>query len=309
MKKAAGITFLWLIILANVVYADGAGTTGANILRLDQGARAAGLGGAYTSLASDFTAVHWNPAGLAVMEGREIGVGHVEWIEDVRAEFIGGAIPIVVTGTSFGFGVVLTKVGGLGEKRNSIGEVIGKLEVNNRVAGLSISQRLGDRIFLGTTIKQVHEELDGEKDSGLAFDLGGIMRPVPALSLGLVMTNLGGGLKPLETESDLPQTFRGGVSYDMNQKATLVCDFEKAKDSDLQIRGGVEFRRAPFALRLGYQTRDDKHGGEAGLSGGIGLYDSGGKMFEGMVAYLDYAASSFGDTFDAVHWVTLRVVF
>lgn len=309
MKKTIGITFLWLTILAQAVYADGVGTTGANIIGLDQGARAVGLGGAYTSMASDFTAIHWNPAGLAAMEHREIGAGHVEWIEDVRAEFIGVGIPIAATGTGLGFGVVLARVGNLDEKRDGTKNVIGNVKVTNRLTGLSVGQRLGDKISLGATIKQIHEELDDEEDWSIAFDLGGVIRPIPALGLGLAVINLGGGLKPLDEESDLPQTFRGGVSYDLNHKATLVCDFEKVKASDLKIRGGIEFKRAPFAVRLGYQTRDDEHGGEAGFSGGIGLYDSGGKMFEGVVAHLDYAASSFGDTFGTVHWVTLRVVF
>ncbi|MEW5766558.1 MAG: PorV/PorQ family protein [bacterium] len=309
MKKAGGITFLWLIILAKVVYADGVGTTADNIIGLDQGARAAGLGGAYTSMASDFTAIHWNPAGLAGLKSREMGAGHVEWIEDVRAEFMGVGIPIAATGTGLGFGLVLTKMGGIDEKRNGPGPAMGEVEVNSRWVGVSVGQRLGDKMALGATIKQIHEELDGEEDSSIAFDLGGVIRPIPALGLGLAVINLGGGLKPLEEESDLPLTFRGGVSYDLNNKATLVCDLEKVKASDLKIKGGVELKRAPFALRLGYQTRDEKQGGEAGFSGGLGLYDSGGKMFEGVVAHLDYAASSLGDTFGTVHWVTLRVVF
>jgi long-subunit fatty acid transport protein len=39
------------------------------------GVRAMGMGGAYLGVADDFTAVHWNPAGLAQMTQREVYVG------------------------------------------------------------------------------------------------------------------------------------------------------------------------------------------------------------------------------------------
>src|SRR5512136_2646810 len=39
------------------------------------GARALGMGGAYTGVASDYSAIYWNPAGLAQMTRAEFSAG------------------------------------------------------------------------------------------------------------------------------------------------------------------------------------------------------------------------------------------
>ena len=39
------------------------------------GARALGMGGAYTGVASDYSAIYWNPAGLAQMQYSEFSAG------------------------------------------------------------------------------------------------------------------------------------------------------------------------------------------------------------------------------------------
>jgi hypothetical protein len=40
-------------------------TTAAQFLKIGAGARAIGMGGAYSSIASDIYSVYWNPAGIA----------------------------------------------------------------------------------------------------------------------------------------------------------------------------------------------------------------------------------------------------
>jgi long-subunit fatty acid transport protein len=56
---------------------------------LSVGARALGMGGAYTGVANDFTAIYWNPAGLGQIRQFELsgGVGHLGYSND--ATFLG----------------------------------------------------------------------------------------------------------------------------------------------------------------------------------------------------------------------------
>ena len=42
---------------------------------LGVGARALGLGGAYTAISDDYTAMYWNPAGIGQMKRREFNIG------------------------------------------------------------------------------------------------------------------------------------------------------------------------------------------------------------------------------------------
>lgn len=45
---------------------------GANFVNVETGARAMGMGGAFVAVADDVTALYWNPAGLATIEGFEV---------------------------------------------------------------------------------------------------------------------------------------------------------------------------------------------------------------------------------------------
>ncbi|MBD3348331.1 MAG: hypothetical protein GF400_03925 [Candidatus Eisenbacteria bacterium] len=48
------------------------GTAGANFAETEVGARPMGMGGAFVAVADDVTALHWNPAGLANLEGVQL---------------------------------------------------------------------------------------------------------------------------------------------------------------------------------------------------------------------------------------------
>ena len=63
------------------------GEAGFAFLKLGVGARPMGMGSAYVALATDPTAIYWNPAGLGGVEGAQVTVMHNEWIQDFRQEF------------------------------------------------------------------------------------------------------------------------------------------------------------------------------------------------------------------------------
>src|SRR5438045_3246800 len=49
------------------------GSSGAVFEKIGVGARAAGMGGAYSALADDISALYWNPAGIARLKGINAG--------------------------------------------------------------------------------------------------------------------------------------------------------------------------------------------------------------------------------------------
>ncbi|MFH1502364.1 MAG: hypothetical protein ABIG03_04890 [Candidatus Eisenbacteria bacterium] len=59
-------------ILAAGVLVILAGGAGANFLEVETGARPMGMGGAFVAVADDVTALHWNPAGLADLDGIQV---------------------------------------------------------------------------------------------------------------------------------------------------------------------------------------------------------------------------------------------
>ena len=60
---------IWLLLLCGGTSAVSAQTGQQSV-----GGRAQAMGGAYTAVAADVSAVHWNPAGLASLQRQEIGL-------------------------------------------------------------------------------------------------------------------------------------------------------------------------------------------------------------------------------------------
>ena len=72
------------------------GTTAAQFLKIGIGARALGMGGAYSAVSNDVTALYWNPAGLSSSKKNGIILDHQDWIMDVDLDFIGGPIKLLL---------------------------------------------------------------------------------------------------------------------------------------------------------------------------------------------------------------------
>ncbi len=65
----------------------------ASFLNIGVGARALGMGGAYTALADDANALYWNAAGLSRLEKREFTASHAEMYESTRLDYLAYAHP------------------------------------------------------------------------------------------------------------------------------------------------------------------------------------------------------------------------
>src|SRR5688572_28460738 len=52
------------------------GSSGATFQKIGVGARAAGMGGAYSAMADDVTALYWNPAGAARLQGINVAASY-----------------------------------------------------------------------------------------------------------------------------------------------------------------------------------------------------------------------------------------
>ena len=64
MRRYLHIIFCIFFFTENAYAVDKIGTTAAKFLHMNVGSRAVGMGGAFTSIANDASAMYWNPAGL-----------------------------------------------------------------------------------------------------------------------------------------------------------------------------------------------------------------------------------------------------
>jgi len=92
-----GFVRLLLLAAALLTLPDHAHATkyAGEFLKLQLGARAIGMGGAFTAVADDATAPYWNPAGMVYLPYKEVQATHSERFgELVNHDYIGGVFPL-----------------------------------------------------------------------------------------------------------------------------------------------------------------------------------------------------------------------
>ena len=302
--------------------ADQGGTSTAAFLRLGQGARVEGMGGAFTAVGDDAHTIHFNPAGLAQITRRQVALDHVEFIEKINSQYAAFVLPVNALGGSMGVDVSYVDMGSI-ERRDATGDkVSGKTDSNAYAATLAWGQAVGDRLAIGASGKMFKENLVEEALSGYAMDAGGLFSIIPnRLMIGVSALNIGPKVKIGTTNESLPLTFRGGVAYHpIPKKLLLTADAEKERDTDAVMHVGGEYiYQNRFIGRAGYR---DPLGGKGGWSAGVGFiwrpmaegssdfFGKQDRVYENdsLEVRIDYAFVDYGD-FDATHRFGVHLAF
>jgi hypothetical protein len=269
MVMLAGL-LLSLGLRAGPVRADS--TTGLAFLRIGVGARASGMGEAFTAVSDDASATFWNPAGLSLLDGTHVMFVNNSFIQDISQEFV--AVATEIGTVKLGGAMNLVRLGTL-EKRDEQGNLEGEFKPFDLAASVSVAYPLRDWVDVGGTAKGVIEDIDTETAYGALFDAGVIVRPPVAwltgLALGGVVQNLGKSMKFIEVPFDAPRTFRGGASYtraleSIRGRVGVACDLVFPRDDDTQVNVGFEYTYSDLISgRVGYRGRADTQGVTTGL--------------------------------------------
>jgi hypothetical protein len=283
---AMGLGFL---LLTGNVQASGPGTTAANVLNMSVGARAIGMGEAFTSMADDISSLYWNPAGLAFLSQSEANFMYNQAYQDMNYNNAGMALSL----ENGALGGSLSYLGyGDIEGFDHTGTPTGNVDAYSGVATVG-GGWLFDFGSMGFNTKVVQGALADEKAMTAAFDFGGTyVHPAPVLGnstlrVGAAIRNLGPGMKFLQQKDPLPTEWRLGTSLMQlfNQKLNLSVDYGKARGNTGALYAGGEYWVIPFvALRAGYTGN---HTESNGLRAGLGL-----KIKD---ISFDYAFASYGD--------------
>jgi hypothetical protein len=278
-----------------------AGTSGAQFLKVGQGsARAMALGGAYVGLAEGSDAMTWNPAGLAATQQREFAFSYLRPVQGLDSPlYLGYAQPMGRTTWGANFGYMSDN--GF-DVRDSLGVPQQNANVNVRDAygavGLARSFWY-EKLFLGASVREIHEDIAGVAHNTLAADFGAMLKPTSMLSLGFAIQNFGA------SAADVARVSRGGAAIRLNDFVTVTGELSKATDSGATLAVGGEFQLpeeyldfGQLTMRVGYRNTDSygqSFSGElkalkldqtSGLSFGFGVYTS--QAF-GYGLSLDYA--------------------
>lgn len=169
----------WLVaVMLGVLSAGAFAYEGSIAFQGGIGAKALGMGGAFTALADDGTFALWNPAGI-VSFGEEIWIGGAtsQLFGMVPYQYVAGGMSFAGYAVGLGWGSVTA----------------GDLYSANAILG-TVGVKLGDFGVAGVNLKYYMETVAAADASGFGFDIGLLVPIIPELSIGVVAKDLGASI-------------------------------------------------------------------------------------------------------------------
>jgi len=283
-------------------------SSGADFLKIDAGARAAGMGRSYTALANDPNALFWNPAGLGHIRQPEVTYQRIEYIEDMALDFAAFGMPFQMKdGTRAGIGLGFMQLGV--PSFDSTGGLEPAVSSSD-LAGIFGFAFGGKEWSVGLSGKFVKRDLAGEVARTFAGDAGIMARPVRFFRIGVAVCNVGPGvdfsggelMEDVVEREPLPTLLRTGLAFtvfeDIHHEVRVASDHTfQFGSSSYRFGGGVEYRyNQMFSLRGGYSGDHDRR--DLSMGGGVDL-----EFFA-----VDYAYLPFGDLGDT-HRISALIRF
>ncbi|MCR4295578.1 MAG: PorV/PorQ family protein [Elusimicrobia bacterium] len=245
----------------------------ASFLDIGVGARALGMGGAYTALADDANSLYWNPAGLAKLEKREFTASHAEMYESTRLDFLAYAHP--TSQGTISAGLTYLSQGKI-EGRDSLGRPTAGFDASDAALSAGYARKLGFA-ELGASVKYIRSHIGSTEAQTVAADAGA-KRDIGNVTIGATLRNLGPGLKFGDQRNDLPLRIAAGAAYRFaGGHAAAVEVVNGPRGAGTTAAFGGEFQAVKnLYLRGGYTTQTAITGGSSfdaarGLTMGLGL--------------------------------------
>jgi len=299
------------------------GTTAATFLKINAGARAIGMAGAFVAMENDIYSIYYNPAGLSRITGTgSAAFNHANWLADMSYDFAALSLNLGDIGSMalslISFSVPEEKVRTFDNPEGD-----GRYwDASSLALGVSYARNLTDNFSIGFNFKYIRDQVWDMSASSFAIDAGTMYTtPFNGLRIGASISNFGTKMKlegrntyfnvdpnnnpnsgpnniPAEyrlSYYDIPLSFRVGLAMEVikSQLLTLTTSVDAVHPNDnteyLNLGLELNFNNYFFA-RTGYKSlflRDS----EQSLTFGFGLNYP---VFNDIGLSLNYGFADYG---------------
>ena len=234
------------------------------VTRMSPGTRAAALGGAFTGLANDASAVYWNPAGLHIVNRFQFELMNTRLPDDRNFNFFAAAFPVrkFFTLGMYWSGLNISDIEGRSGDSPQPDFTFGSSQnILSAAGGIALTYYLS----LGAGFKLFRNGFHNTSSTGVGFDVSMLFEPHYRLAIGFMVQNLWAGYSwDSGANESVPITYKLGTAWKITDRLTTVADIEKTASLDPRFYAGIEvypWDRLP--LRAGF----NKHN----ISGGTGF--------------------------------------
>lgn len=285
-----------------------------DFIQLGISARSAGLGGAFTSMSKDQTALFFNPGTLATVETSAVSATFMKHVLDISSGMATYTLPVEKNSSErIAISAVYTTYGSF-DRTDEFGSVTGTFSANNVGLMGTYSNELDTTLSYGVTAKLMYATLDDVASSALAVDAGVLYRmPASRTNIGFSILNVGTQLSTFEGITDrMPIDVRLGINHRLRGLPLLLnFSFHHLADNadaffdrvgNFSI-GGEFILSKVLDLRIGYDnyvrnaTSIQGQRRFSGFAAGVGVRTA--------YVQIDYGVSALG-TAGSIHRLTLH---
>lgn len=250
-----GLRVLALLLAVSLVSsaarAEGTGHLAGELYNAGAGAKAMGMGSAQTAAVNDVSSLYYNPAGLGLLNSRQLTFTQASLYEGTAYNYM--AFAQNMRKRPGAWGLELIRLGATGGKGRDVNNVdSGGFGYNEMSLGFGMGYRgvlLPDLSF-GFKAKRLTRSLGSSTDQLTGLDLGAQYGPIrDRLTLGVTMNNAFSMVKG-DTDDRLQPLVRFGAAYRLLGGMTLAADASSVSD----FRIGTEYAFSNVYLRAGLQS-------------------------------------------------------
>ncbi len=259
------------------------------------GARAFGMGGAYSAQYKDLNSMYYNPANIALLDQNTFSIGYTDLGEDLSLIYASVG-RISHKGISYGFHSIYFNTPGF-EGRDENNRPQGEYDFLEIAGGGIIGKKFMEHLYAGLSLKLYYGRIRSYTASGLGADIGITSTFIPGFATSLVLRNIiPMSIRYYKEKEKAPLGLRMGISASPTPEFNLSVDLDYSSYSGFKGFFGGEGRLLNMLyLRGGY---DGSY-----ISAGIGIEKPLGD--KNIKIDYTYSMSLSQLVFQDIHHVTL----